>query len=37
MPTQIKSDESTSGSDNNVTLQHNKERIAAENGEEDGA
>ena len=26
---------STSGSDNNVMLQHNKERIAATNDEED--
>ena len=28
---------SISGSDNNVMLQHNKERIAAENDEEDDA
>ena len=35
MPTQIKSHKSTNGLDNNVTLQHNKERIAAENVEED--
>ena len=31
------SDKSTSGSDNNALLQHNKERIAAESEEEDDA
>ena len=36
MPKQIKSDKSTSDSDNNVMLQHNKERIA-ESDEEDDA
>ena len=37
MPMWIKSAHSTSDSDNNVMLQHNKERIAAENDEKDDA